>query len=443
MSGPITAGYFLVQGLLMLSARAIREAQAMKCEFGAVRDQLLQREAELADGRRRQQDARLERVIALRRHADRQAARLARLNAVAASLASHDGATLVGARQAPAAPGDHDDASWSAYVQDLDAAVREAEALLAQSGGRLGERVRSLTAATTEVPDIDDVLSAYMLQRQMQPGLDAGQAERFRATAARILARLELEEGATLPADLEAIARQIVLAPSIEHAEALATELRRAVQHEREQRIAQQKDGDRAAALLHELPQDAPAPLLCALEAVAAGVQRLDATLAAAAADALALAREHGERLEQEAAALVLEASLRDLGYEVDGIEATLFATGGTVHFRRPGWDNYFVRLRVDADERNVNFNVVRASGDEPSTERQRLDALAEDRWCAEFPRLLDTLAARGLRLDVTRRLEAGELPVQVVDTAQLPHVPADDDEARRPRGAPRGRALP
>ena len=137
------------------------------------------------------------------------------------------------------------------------------------------------------------------------------------------------------------------------------------------------------------------------------------------------------EQQEQEAAAFVLQQSLRDLGYEVEDIEATLFADGGAVHFRRAGWDNYFVRLRVAPGEHTVNFNVVRARGDEESAERRRLDALAEDRWCAEFPKLMQTLAARGLELDVTRRLDAGEVPVQVVDGASLPR-----DRRRGRRGA-------
>jgi hypothetical protein len=85
---------------------------------------------------------------------------------------------------------------------------------------------------------------------------------------------------------------------------------------------------------------------------------------------------------------------------------------------------------------------VVRARGDEDSAERRRLDALAEDRWCAEFPRLLQTLHARGLTLDVTRRLEAGEVPVQVVDGASLPPLHADSD-ANRPRKAPLARRTP
>jgi hypothetical protein len=98
--------------------------------------------------------------------------------------------------------------------------------------------------------------------------------------------------------------------------------------------------------------------------------------------------------------------------------------------------------LRIDAQEHTANFNVVRARGDEDNAERRRLDALAEDRWCTEFPRLMQTLAARGLSLDVTRRLGAGELPVQIVDGATLPRVYADE-EASRPRASPLARRTP
>ena len=53
----------------------------------------------------------------------------------------------------------------------------------------------------------------------------------------------------------------------------------------------------------------------------------------------------------------------------------------------------------------------------------------------------MQTLAARGLELDVTRRLDEGEVPVQVVDGAQLPAVTEDD--ASRTRQAPRARERP
>ena len=76
----------------------------------------------------------------------------------------------------------------------------------------------------------------------------------------------------------------------------------------------------------------------------------------------------------------------------------------------------------------------MRARGDEDTAERRRQDALAEDRWCAEFPQLMQTLAARGLTLDVTRRLDAGEVPVQVVDARDAAARRADEDDGAAAR---------
>lgn len=141
------------------------------------------------------------------------------------------------------------------------------------------------------------------------------------------------------------------------------------------------------------------------------------------------------EKAAREASAVVLEQTLKDLGYQVEAISDTLFVSGGVVHFRRPGWNDYQVRMRLNAGEKSANFNVVRAI-DPGSNERSVLDHIAEDRWCAEFPALLQALAARGLHLDVTRRLEAGELPVQLVDRDKLPRFA--DDETIQETSAPR-----
>lgn len=135
------------------------------------------------------------------------------------------------------------------------------------------------------------------------------------------------------------------------------------------------------------------------------------------------------------AQAIVLEQSLKDLGYEVETIGETLFVDGGVVHFSRPGWGDYQVRLRVAAGGHGANFNVVRAV-DAGNNERSVLDHLAEDRWCAEFPALLRTLAERGMQMNVTRRLAAGELPVQLVARDRLPRF-ARDEECR-PAAQPR-----
>ncbi len=415
----------------------------MKQEYGEVLAQLRDRELAMAQARQGQRAARLERIAAVRQEDARQTARFERLRSLAQSLAAQmPDLALKTPADLPAAPTGDDDAAWTAHLRALDAAVRELETLLGQAGGAFREQVRATLVAASAAPTIDDVLSAYVLQRQLKPGLPAAQAERFRETAARVLSRLEMTGAAALPQELEALAKAIVLAPTIERAEALASELRLAVQRQGEAQHAQRAESEEAKQLLDELPEDAPAPLLRALEHVAAGVERMDAALRSAAQQTLDTSAADREQREHEAAALVLQESLRDLGYEVEDIEATLFVDGGAVHFRRAGWDNYFVRLRVNPREHTVNFNVVRARGDEETAERRRLDALAEDRWCAEFPRLLQTLAARGLDLDVTRRLEAGEVPVQVVDRAGLPAIAADDDAAR-PRQAPRARDKP
>lgn len=134
----------------------------------------------------------------------------------------------------------------------------------------------------------------------------------------------------------------------------------------------------------------------------------------------------------QEAQAIIFEQTLKDLGYAVEGLEHTLFVEGGVVHFQKPGWGDYMVRMRVGGagkGESAANFNVVRAV-DTTANEASVLDHIAEDRWCAEFPALLNALAARGLYLTVTRHLQAGELPVQKVERSKLPQF-AGDEEAQ------------
>jgi hypothetical protein len=127
----------------------------------------------------------------------------------------------------------------------------------------------------------------------------------------------------------------------------------------------------------------------------------------------------------REAAATVLEASLKDLGYAVEEIGETLFVEGGVAHFQRPEWGDYFIRLRIDPKRKAMNFNVVRAGT--AGEDRKREDMLAEERWCGEFPKLFETLKARGIPIEVTRLLQAGEAPVQVVDAATLPARAAEE----------------
>lgn len=142
----------------------------------------------------------------------------------------------------------------------------------------------------------------------------------------------------------------------------------------------------------------------------------------------------------QEATSVVVLQSLKDLGYQVEEVSDTLFVEGGVLHFRRPGWGNYMVRMRIGAQAESANFNVVRAVS-QGANERSVLDHLAEDRWCAEFPALLQALEVRGIHLQVIRRLEAGEVPVQLVDAAKLPTF--SEEEATTVRTQPLAKQLP
>jgi hypothetical protein len=207
-------------------------------------------------------------------------------------------------------------------------------------------------------------MAAFLAQASQAATTDI--ATTRRVLVARVLERLELDDDAPLPPALEALARQTIDAPSADRAEALITELRLQVKQHNDVRMA------------------------------AAEQQKL-----------------------QEAAAIVLEASLRDLGYAVEEIEETLFVEGGVAHFQRTEWGDYFIRLRIDPKRNAMNFNVVRAGT--VGEDRKQEDMRAEERWCSEFPKLFETLKARGIPITVTRLLQAGEAPVQVVDAASLP----------------------
>lgn len=156
----------------------------------------------------------------------------------------------------------------------------------------------------------------------------------------------------------------------------------------------------------------------------------------------------HAEKALQEevqrAQALVVEQSLQDLGYEVEEIESTLFVEGGVAHFRKSHWGDYMVRMRVVQGGGSVNFNVVRAvdAGQAEGGAASVQDHLAEDRWCAEFPALLKALAARGVKMEVTRRLEAGELPVQRVARDRLPRFAEVEENPAQHHTPPMARPL-
>jgi hypothetical protein len=370
MSGPTTVAFsFAPLGAILLAAEALREAQAMSAEHDEAEGEAETRKQGLADRAKQEQIARLQHQASVRQKIHALEQRAARLRILADTL------QLPPAQTVTALASNADFPSWLQYAEALKQSVQHLETTLAEAGRTLAvAQQQSLTLALQAFAesDAESVLRAYAAERSLQPGLNPVQLDTLQYAIGKAL-----EYAGDLPVspEQEALIRLILSAPSLARAEALLTELRLQIQHGREARHAQ----------------------------------------------------------EQEAAALVLEQSLRDLGYEVGAISHTLFSEGGVVHFQRPGWEDYHIRMRLTPGEKTLNFNVVRPRNMEESEQRKRLDFIAEERWCSEFPRLMQTLAARGIEFKVLRQLDAGELPVQAVDPASLPARQEEERFAEKP----------
>jgi hypothetical protein len=371
MSGP-TAGTFGLDLGLLIAYEATQAAAEIAAGYAAEDA----RQAELRQQRERESQSRRHGSLAAR-HALGEAvrgeeARFQRLAMARANLSARVGQSESVAAELPTRTGD-DLAALREYLE----AVRGQADALAEQLKALAASVPDLSAAdlaaiVAAAPDLAGQLSAFAAQARLTRQLSEAVVAERRALIERVLARATLAKGAALPEELATLTDELATTISDVRAEALATELRLRVER-------------------------------------------------------------HNETAAADAAARVLEQSLRDLGYEVEGIGETLFVEGGVAHFQKTGWNDYFVRLRVDAARGTVNFNVVRAG--QPGEDRRREDMLAEERWCAEFPRLKETLALRGIAVNVTRMLAAGEVPVQLVDAASLPDFDSEEEHrAAKPR---------
>lgn len=432
MSGPTTAVYDTAGDVIvgaaigaaglsavMLAARAIREAHDIHAEYGEAYKRVSERETARNRQRQQLQEAKCQHIANLHRQAVRLQARLSRLQGM---LHEQQGIAATAELTQPAA---HDERSWGEYLGKLEAAIKNVEAQLSASGGISAQTIAALLA---EQPDTGQLLTAYAQQRALRSSLSSEEIAHYKELSLHLLSRLESAAGEALPIRIESLAREVLHASDTARAEALATDLRLEIQRANQRRQQQQADAEEATLLLGQLADELPEELRVALQQVAAGVRLLAQPIRAIAKTALEQIKAARQHEEQEAIALVLEQSLRDLGYEVDDIGQTLFVSGGMVHFQKQAWQNYHVRMRVNTAEKSVNFNVVRAQSSGDAAQDKRLDYLAEDRWCAEFPALLKTLEARGVKLNVTRLLQAGEVPVQVVDAATLPAARTEEE---------------
>lgn len=446
MSGPATVSYSLGPlGAIILAEAALREARAAGQEYNAIM-------ADRAERSRRLQARRGEAVAAAKARGEglREAVHglcntVQTLGRLAGELGDEALAAALNQALTDHTPLLEND---QATPPEMAAALRALEEVEAAARARLTSR----PGENLVLPELPEPIRGLSRPGRTQPAISPARAADVEGDVARILGRLPWPLDEPWPAALLELAEAVRRAPEPERRGALLSELRHQVQ---DLSRDLSREGALAAdwlqrlesfdvlpdAVVAQLCQADPglADFLAGLKPEAAGAApSWSVRLAQVVAGERRLAPEMARRLEAdlpraeaalarrgaEAAAQILETSLADLGYAVEPVQETLFVEGGVMHFQRPGWRDYFVRVRVDAAESTLNFNVVRAkvgSACGNASLSQRDDLLAEDRWCAEFPRLRKTLEARGFTLNVLRELKAGDLPVQQVAPESLP----------------------
>ena len=444
MSGPCTLEYLLIQVTLLGAKAALESGRAVHAALGDSRrdtaEAAQQRTAEARAMRQQERDAAQSlttRIAALE-------AGLQRLAMLAETIRPTLAAVGVEAAvDIPAPPVARDLASLQEYGRHLESAMERAQIDLAAAGATLAETSSAAFAAETlerlaRPRSVGELIEAYAEANRQE---SAGRALAARkAYVTRLLT--PLDEAAALPPTIEAIVRELAATPNEARADALALELRREVSAERMRRQQAAAQRGQAEKLLVELEDIAGAgadshDLRQTLELAAAGLVALTDELANRARSLIAALNEERLRETQAAAALVLEQTLKDLGFTVEPIAETLFMDGGAAHFSRPEWGQYAVRLRASPNAATLNFNVVREPAEGDNWSAAIRDARAEEAWCAHIPRLSKTLNERGIGVKVARLLAAGEAPAQVVPAGTLEAL-----QSATPTAAPRAEPL-
>lgn len=399
MSGPKTTSYSLTASLLRrMEEEARRRAEQRRRELEAQRYRAVQ--TAIADHL-----ARLDRVAEAMREA----------------VARYPNEKLNLPQRRLPSPTTADIQHLEAHRNALDALANEQEQILAQELGRVtaNAALRQSLQGLLKKTDTGRPRTAtevFAVPTPPQPGT---------IRSAPLLGKLDLEPGEQTASELMELAERLDgAAPS--QAQALETELRYRIQQHNQGKIAARQaraEAAKAQAEAMELFVDLPEPFSTEERAIADHLQRVALGETAFATDLRAAASAWKERAiaqaERNKAAQVLRQSLEDLGYEVEEGFATLFVERGLVHFTRPDWGGYYVRLRTNSAEHYLNFNLVRAAA--PLTlEQERRDREAEESWCRQYRPLLQRLAAEGLDTKPLRELPAGTLSLQTLAPDQL-----------------------
>jgi hypothetical protein len=241
---------------------------------------------------------------------------------------------------------------------------------------------------------------------------------------ARMLATLDARAGAADRAAIDAAAQAAALRPD----PAYLVQLRQSIQEVNDRLERRRDDAITAAQLLdamspyrpeHGLDPDRLDRVRLALSDVVAGRRELDDPLL----DQVSVLREQVEALASTATVTdALADVLTEFGYLVGPDFSVGEAAEGMLEISRPGDSDHLVRMRVDAETRNLVAMVYRAAPDGQAAEA---DTAAEAAWCADLDRALARLASSGLALTPVLLTAPGSKPTPVIATS------TDADQAR------------
>lgn len=441
MSGPKSAHYTLA-GSLAEQRRTVEQRQVEAAERRRAEAERQRREAEAraraVEARRREQ-ARQERLAGVRSTRRRLAIVREQLSRAIAKLPPDSGPPSV-----PELPEIADESmeSLDALQQTLDDIGRRLDEIRARvdtAHALAGIDFSGLGAAQT----LDQVLDRFLHaagapigETNADTGISSDDAAR-RDAVRRIAGRLVGVSLDELPAALEALVQRVLSVDGFARFDMLCTELRLQVQQHNERIEARRRGSALAGNWLERLaPLDVEggqADLRETLADVRNGHRPWNGDLDTACTKALRELEAAAQWRRDARASDVLEATLRDLGYTVEGIAETLFAEGGTVHFQGRGWDDYFMRLRVSPERGSLHFNMVRAD-DAPASAQRDLEM--EQQWCNHYPELMRNLAARGIEATPLRALAAGSFEVEAVRRDALPRRQAQSQRRAAPAAA-------
>jgi hypothetical protein len=283
-----------------------------------------------------------------------------------------------------------------------DAARRLAEAEAARLAEAAGRMVASRDVRATADAERETVGRAELAKRVAGAlsTLDASIAEADLS---------QLREFAAACVTAEAHAAELLFTDLRVRVDKANRAHREAARRAAEQRVAEAAEARAFMLKLAEVARPASGQLAKDLVAVIMSEAPLSESLRSEAAKAV-------EDAKREFAHTALTDSLMELGYQIgEPFETTLAATGHT--FQREEWGDYHANLRLDPDSQRLSVHMVRAGepGDQADADQLAADHTMEGEWCSEMPALLERLREKGLEVELSKRMDPGALPVQVI----------------------------